>query len=59
MRKFHAAVRPDDAYPPGRVAELRLYECWAVDCQSAHVYELDKFEGQALRDLIDERRMKP
>ena len=56
MRKFHVSVgiNQESRYP-----EHRLYECWAVDCQSAHVYELDKFEGQALRDLIDERRMKP
>jgi len=55
VRKFHVSIGINQ--DPPRYPEHRLYECWAVDCQSEHVYELDRFEGQALRDLIDERRM--
>jgi len=58
VRKFHAATSSLSEIP-GRVPEHRLYECLTVDCGHPHVYELDHFEGQALNDLIDERRMRP
>lgn len=56
VRRFHVAVGLDDDIPSRRRHPQSLYECFMIDCNLDHVYVLDRFEGQALNDLLDERR---